>query len=168
MAKTRIAPINRKKTSDPCCIPQPRSPVPIFCAGPLAAENRVQPKWHAIGLGSSKLAVPSTALRGSSQRCCTMVGQNPDGSADPARVHVEIGLLALDLRLYFAAADVLPQAAHVPAAFAVEDLQRRKHLQHGQQAPVGVVLTDPALPLAADGEHLAVEMADRLALLVIE
>src|SRR5436190_18925262 len=77
-------------------------------------------------------------------------------SADAARVHVEIGFLALDLRLDLAAADILPQAPHVSAALAIEDLHRREHLQHRQEAPVGVVLAHLALPLAADGEDLAV------------
>ncbi|HIE69394.1 MAG TPA: hypothetical protein EYP98_04110, partial [Planctomycetes bacterium] len=88
----------------------------------------------------------------------------------PQHLHqaaVEVGE-RVELRLDLAAHHILPEAAHVAAAVGVENLHGGEHLQDRQKAPVGMLAPDLALPLAADGEHLAVEVANLLAALIVD
>ena len=58
------------------------------------------------------------------------------------------------------------KSAQVPAAVSVEDQHATEQLEHDHQAGIGVLRLDPTPPLAADREHLAVEAADGLVLLI--
>ena len=89
-------------------------------------------------------------------------------SPHPTRVHVEIGFLLLELGRVLARGDSTRERAHVARGIVVEDQHAAEHLEHDHQARVGILGLDLALPLAADREHLAVEPADRLVVVVVE
>src|SRR5262245_54846458 len=105
-------------------------------------------------------------------RCAPNVGRWVCASLDPtyvrctlpnpARVHVEVGLLLLQLGLQPAAQHVAGAAAHVLAPLGVEYQHAAEHLEHCEQALARMVGVHAAVPLAADREHLAVKPADRL------